>query len=89
MNPARQWAPSGFVGHFLNVLILAVLVNSFNATTVVQGIGMGVLVCVGFIAPLEAGELVWDKIPFRLFLIRMFIMLVTQSLSGIILAVWR
>jgi hypothetical protein len=35
------------------------------------------------------GELVWEKIPFRLFLIRLGDQLLTLSLAGAILALWH
>jgi hypothetical protein len=51
-------------------LVLAVIVNLANATTVVGGIVVGVLVWIGFVVTLEIGELIWEKIPFKLFMIR-------------------
>ena len=38
---------------------------------------------------LEIGELIWEKIPFKLFMIRVGNHLVALTLAGIILAVWR
>jgi hypothetical protein len=70
-------------------LVQAVIVNLANATTVMGGIAVGVLVWIGFIVTLEIGELVWEKIPFKLFMIRVGNQLVGLSLAGIILAVWR
>jgi len=53
------------------------------------GIIIGVLVCIGFVAPLEIGELIWEKIPFKLFMIRVGTQLVGLSVAGSILSVWR
>ena len=39
--------------------------------------------------PLEIGELIWEKIPFKLFLIRIGNQLVGFIITGIILAVWQ
>ena len=50
---------------------------------------MGVLVWIGFVVTLEIGELIWEKIPFKLFLIRVGGHLVALSVAGAILAVWR
>jgi len=50
---------------------------------------VGVLVWIGFVVPLEVGELVWEKNPFKLFMIRVGNQLVGLSIAGIILAVWR
>jgi len=41
------------------------------------------------VVTLEIGELIWEKIPFKLFMIRVGNHLVALTLAGIILAVWR
>jgi hypothetical protein len=89
LNPARQWIPVGFAGHILNAFALAVIVVMFNATTLIQGIEIALLGWIGFFIPVETGEMVWDKIPFRLFLIRAGIMLVAECVTAIILVIWR
>jgi hypothetical protein len=60
-----------------------------DATTVAGGIAVAALVWLGFVVTLEVGELIWEKIPFRLFLIRIGNHLVALSVAGAILAVWR
>jgi len=52
-------------------------------------IALGLLVSIGFVGTMLAGELVWEKIPFRLFLIRLGDQLLTYGLAGAILALWR
>jgi hypothetical protein len=89
LKPARRWIVAGIIGHQVIALALAVIVNLANATTAVQGIAVGVLVWIGFVVTLETGELIWEKIPFKLFMIRIGNHLVALSLAGIILAVWR
>jgi len=89
MKPASQWIAAGLIGHQVTAFVLAVIVNLANATNVIGGIVVGVLVSIGFVVPLEIGELIWEKIPFKLFMIRVGNQLVGLSLAGIILAVWR
>ena len=89
MNPASHWIPAGLIGHQVMALVLAVIVNLANATNVVGGMIVGILVCLGFMATLEIGELIWEKIPFKLFLIRVGNQLVGLGSAGIILAIWR
>lgn len=89
MKPARQWIPAGLLGHQLMAFVLAVIVNLTNVTGVVGGMVVGMLVCLGFMATLEIGELIWEKIPFKLFLIRVGNQLIGLSFAGGILAVWR
>jgi len=89
MKPARQWIPAGIIGHVVIALALAVIVYLANATTMVEGIVVGILIWIGFVVTLETGELIWEKIPFKLFMIRIGNHLVALSVAGAILAVWR
>ena len=89
MKPARQWIPAGLIGHQVMAFVLALIVNLANVTNVAGGIVVGILVCLGFMATLEIGELIWEKIPLKLFMIRVGNQLVGLSSAGAILAVWR
>lgn len=88
-KPAFQWMPAGILGHLLVALVLAVFIVFAQATTIAGGIAIGVLAWVGFVVPLEVGELIWEKIPFKLFGIRVGCHLVAMGLVGAMLAVWR
>lgn len=89
MKPASQWIAAGLIGHQVMAFVLAVIVNLANVTNVMGGIVVGILVCVGFMATLEIGELIWEKIPFKLFMIRVGNQLIGLGVAGGILAVWR
>jgi hypothetical protein len=89
MKPARQWIAAGIIGHQVMALVLAVVVYLANATTTFEGVVVGMLLWIGFVVPLEIGELIWEKIPFKLFAIRIGNHLVGLSVSGFILATGR
>ena len=89
LNPAKQWLPVGVLGHLSIAFVLAVIIILANATTLINGAFIGILVWIGFIVPLEIGELIWEKIQFKLFLIRISEHFVALILAGAILAVWR
>ena len=89
LKPALNWMPAGILGHLIMSLVLAMIVNLANAVNIPGGLAVGILVCLGFVVPLEIGELIWEKIPFKLFLLRVGNQLVGLSLAGMILAVWR
>jgi hypothetical protein len=89
MKPAPQWIPAGFAAHLVCIIGLAVILRLANAATALEGIAAALLAWLCFVVTLETGELVWEKIPFRLFLIRIGAQLVGFSLAGVILAVWR
>jgi hypothetical protein len=89
LDPAKQWIPAGVLGHLLMAYVLAVIINLAGAATIGAGALVGLLALFGFVIPLECGELVWEKIPFKLWLIRVGNQLVGLSITGAILAVWR
>jgi hypothetical protein len=89
MDPAKQWFPVGLLAHLVCIFALAVIVNLADARTVVEGIALGLLVSICFIGAMLGGELVWEKIPFKLFLIRLGDQILTLCLAGVILALWR
>jgi hypothetical protein len=89
LDPAQKWIPAGVIGHLLMSYVLAVIINLAGAVTMGAGALIGLLALVGFVIPLECGELVWEKIPFKLWLIRVGNQLVGLSITGAILAVWH
>jgi hypothetical protein len=89
LNPAKKWIPVGFIAHLLCIIALAIIINLVNISTLLDGILAGILVSIGFISAMLAGELVWEKIAFKLFLIRLGDQIITLSIAGAILAVWR
>jgi hypothetical protein len=89
LKPAPRWVPAGMIAHLFMTLVLAVIVKLCGVTTALQGAVVGILVCLGFVATILAGELVWEKIPFRLYLIRVANQVVGFAIAGIILGIWR
>lgn len=89
LKPASQWIIPGFVGHLFLILVLVVLIKLTNSTTGLSGSLIGLLGWTGFIVPMEIGELVWEKIPFKLFLLRVGNQLIGIAVSGFILGAWQ
>ena len=89
LNPASRWLVAGLIGHLVIACVLAVIVSLAGATTAAGGLAVAVLVWVGFVVTLETGELIWEKIPFRLFLIRIGNHFVALGIAGAILGAWR
>lgn len=89
LKPASRWLAAGLIGHQVIAFALAVIVRLARATTVAGGVAIAVLIWAGFVVTLEVGELIWEKIPFRLFLIRIGNHLAALSIAAVILAVWR
>ncbi len=89
LEPAVRWMPVAAVGHLLIAFVLAILIRFAGGPTLTAGIAVALLAWIGFVLTLEAGELVWEKIPFRLFLIRGGEHLVALSAAGAILGTWQ
>jgi hypothetical protein len=87
--PSEKWMIPGIVGHLLMATALALLIAWTNSDTWYSGLCVGLLAWIGFIVPMEIGELVWEKIPFKLFLIRIGNQCVGIAVSGIILGTWK
>lgn len=89
MDPAKKWFPAGLLAHFVCIFGLAVILKAANVTTILEGILWALLASICFIGAIIAGELVWEKIPFRLFLIRLGDQVLTLILAAIILVLWK
>jgi hypothetical protein len=89
LKPAKKWTIPGFTGHLLMILVLAILIKLTNSNNGIIGMFIGLLTWIGFIVPMETGELVWEKIPFRLFLLRTGNQFVSIAVSGYILGSWQ
>jgi hypothetical protein len=69
LNPAPNWLIPGAIGHLAMILVLVVLIKLTDTQDGLGGIFIGLLAWIGFIVPMEIGELVWEKNPVNLFLI--------------------
>jgi len=71
------------------ILVLVVLIKLTHSTNGLSGLLIGLLSWIGFIVPMEIGELVWEKIPFKLFLLRTGNQFIGIAVSGFILGAWQ
>lgn len=85
----NKWLPLGMIAHVFYTLALAVIVNLAAATTVLEGLIIGILVSVGFIATLLINEMSSINMPFRLFLLKFGDELISLCVAAVILAVWK
>jgi hypothetical protein len=89
LNPAKKWLIPGMLGHLAMILVLLVLIKLTHSNNGLGGLWIGLLTWIGFIVPMEIGELMWEKIPFRLFLIRIGNQFLGILVSGFILGAWQ
>jgi UDP-N-acetylmuramyl pentapeptide phosphotransferase/UDP-N-acetylglucosamine-1-phosphate transferase len=89
IKPAKKWIIPGLIGHLVMVFVIVIIIRIANLSSGLGGLLIGLLCWVGFVVPLELGELIWEKIPFRLFLIRIGNQFVGMGISGFILGAWQ
>lgn len=89
LKPAKKWIIPGFAGHLAMTFVLVIIIKLASIDNGAGGLLTGFLCWIGFIVPLETGELVWEKISFRLFLIRIGNQFVGMGISGFILGAWQ
>lgn len=89
LKPATKWIVPGFIGHLVMIFVLVIIIKLANINSGFGGLLVGLFCWIGFIVPLETGELIWEKIPFRLFLIRIGNQFVGMGISGFILGIWQ
>lgn len=82
------------------LMLFAVLVNAvmftvfsyfidvFAVSKISQGIALGAVFWLGFLAPKDMSPVLWEKKPMRLFLINSSYSLVMMVVAGVILAIW-
>jgi hypothetical protein len=89
LKPSKKWLIPGLVGHLAMVCVLVIIIKIAKIDNGLGGLLVGLLGWIGFVVPLEIGELIWEKIPFRLFLIRIGNQFIGMGISGFILGAWQ
>lgn len=89
MKPAINWMIPMLIGHLAMVFVLLILIKLASVSSGIGGLAIGLLTWIGFIVPMETGELVWEKIPFKLFLLRTGNQLIGMAAVGFILGAWQ
>jgi hypothetical protein len=89
MKPTPIVLVLGILGSIVTAYVLANIVVFAGAKTVLDGVIAGVMVEIGFIATLLLGDMLFEKKPFKLFVLRNAYNLVALGITGAILAVWR
>jgi hypothetical protein len=89
LKPAKKWIFPGLMGHLAMIFVLVIIIKIASINNGLGGLLVGFLGWIGFIVPMEIGELIWEKIPFRLFLIRIGNQFVGIGISSFILGAWQ
>lgn len=77
---------TGFVSSLVMVYALAFLIVKTGVTSVLEGIQIGFLAAIGFVAPIAISGVLWGKSSIKGYLINVGYYLISLALSGGILA---
>jgi hypothetical protein len=80
--------PVDIIGSLVMSFILLHSVHYAGATTLLQGGAVGFLNWLGFIATIQLSQTIYEKRPFRLFVINNIYLVVSLIIMGAILAIW-
>ncbi len=84
-----QGMAAGFIGDLVMAYVLARFVGHYGAVNLWDGIVVGFLAWLGFVATIMAGSIFYEKKPTELVAINAGYQLVTILVMGVILAVWH
>ncbi|MBI2148787.1 DUF1761 domain-containing protein [Candidatus Woesearchaeota archaeon] len=83
------------IGSLIMSYILSIVISRFNIDPYynmgglwLNGVAIGFLIWLGFIAPVMLGSVLWEGKPVKLYLINILYYLVSLCIMSIILAVW-
>ena len=80
---------AGFVGDLVMAYVLARFVGHYGAANIIDGVVVGFLAWLGFVATVMVGSIFYEKKPGEVVAINAGYQLVTIVVMGAILAVWH
>ncbi len=88
-NPGPMGMATGVVASLANAWVLAVLSLNLKGSTLTDGVLLGILCWLGFMATITAAQISFEKRPWGLWLLNNAHNVLVQILMGAIVTVWR
>jgi len=88
-NPGPTGIVVGVVASLLNAWVLAVLSLNLGGKTLTDGVLLGVLAWLGFMATITAAQISFEKKPWGLWVLNNVHNLLVQVIMGAIVTAWR
>ncbi|HKC91146.1 MAG TPA: DUF1761 domain-containing protein [Candidatus Limnocylindria bacterium] len=88
-NPGPTGMAVGVVASLINAWVLAVLSLNLGGKTLTDGIMLGVLAWLGFMATITAAQISFEKKPWGLWVLNNAHNLLVQVIMGAIVTAWR
>ena len=84
--------PAHFIGGFVSTLVMiyifAYIMEMFVITTILSGVTFGLLVWLGFVGTITFGSVLWERKPWKLYLLNNAYHLISFAIIGAILAAY-
>jgi hypothetical protein len=87
--PAPAEVALGFVGGLVNAWVLSVLALNLGASSIADGIVLGVLAWLGFMATLTVAQLAFERRPWSLWALNNVHNVIIQAAMAVIVTIWR
>ena len=88
-NPGPMGMATGIVASLVNAWVLAVLAMNLGGTTIGDGVKLGILCWLGFMATITAAQISFEKKPWGLWLLNNAHNLIVQIVMAAIVTAWR
>ena len=88
-NPGPSGMAVGVVASLLNAWVLAALSLNLGGTSLTDGIMLGAIAWLGFMATITAAQISFEKKPWGLWVLNNAHNLLVQVLMGAIVTIWR
>lgn len=88
-SPGGAGMAAGVVSALLNSWVLAVLSLNLGGKTLTDGVMLGILCWLGFMATITAAQISFEKRPWGLWVLNNIHNVVVQAVMGAIVTMWR
>ena len=88
-NPGPMGMATGVAASLVNAWVLAVLARNLGGTTLGEGVVLGILCWLGFMATITAAQISFEKKPWGLWLLNNAHNVIVQIVMAVIVTAWR
>ncbi len=88
-SPGAMGMATGIVASLVNAWVLTVLALNLGGTTIGDGVKLGILCWLGFMATITAAQISFEKKPWGLWVLNNAHNVIVQILMAAIVTVWR
>ena len=87
-QPTKLLIFIGFISHVIYIFALAIIINLIKVISLMDGVLIGIVISIGFIGTTLINELIYGKLCFELFLIKLGDEIISLCIAVIIIVSW-